>query len=551
MKLGEIPAIIDTGAQFSCVRADVVEYLYLCGEPCVFSQCDVTCVLADGKKGHVSNAAKLRVGLLSFTWCQEFKVLNEGPFPVILGLDFLKHTQMRVDVAAGSYGFAFAPQVVGRFSPGNSGVGSAPFLQQLSAEAAELTSLTQLCPENLTREALGQRFPQLFSASLGTAKCAPYDIELTDTKPVRSAPYRCAPPRARIFKQAVDELLQQGVVRPSKSQYASPAFLVPKSDGGFRLVVDYRKVNAKVVFDSHPTPTIEEAFQQFGGAAVFSVLDLNSAYFQIPLNARSRRVTAFCTPFGLYEFNKLPMGISIGSQGLTRVINKLFSEEKGNFVFNYLGDVVVYSRSMQEHADHLRVVLGKLQEYGFTLNPDKITIAASEIKYLGHLLSARGIRVLPERTQAIQSYPPPKNLRTLRRFIGMTGFYARFIPDYSRRAAPLHALKRKGAKFEWGDEQQAAFVSLKGALSEAPVLQVPDFNKEFVLVTDASDCAISAVLNQRVGKHLAPVSYYSRLLSAAERRYSTYERECLAVLFGCERCRSYLEHKEFELQCDN
>jgi hypothetical protein len=133
----------------------------------------------------------------------------------------------------------------------------------------------------------------------------------------------------------------------------------------------------------------------------------------------------------------------------------------------------------------------------------------------------------------------------------MTGFYARFIPDYSRHAAPLHALKRKGVKFLWNSEQQAAFESLKRALSEATVLQVPDFGKDFVLVTDASDLAISAVLNQRVGENLAPVSYYSRLLSPAEPTYSTYERECLAVLFGCEKCRSYLEHREFELQCDN
>jgi hypothetical protein len=215
--MGEIPAVIDTGTQFSCVRADVAEYLYLCGESCVFTPCAVTCILADGKKGQVSNAAKLHVGLLSFNWDQEFKVLNEGPFPVILGLDFLQHTQMRVDVATGTFSFAFVPKVVGRFSPGNSGAGSTPFLQQLSTEAAELMSLAQLCPESLSREALMKGFPLLFSTSLGTAKCAPYDIKLMDSKPVRSPSYRCAPPRAQIFKRVMNELLQLGVVRPSKS----------------------------------------------------------------------------------------------------------------------------------------------------------------------------------------------------------------------------------------------------------------------------------------------------------------------------------------------
>jgi len=206
------------------------------------------------------------------------------------------------------------------------------------------------------------------------------------------------------------------------------------------------------------------------------------------------------------------MGISVGRQGLSRVIDELFVDLKERFVFSYLDDLVIYSRSVEEHVAHLRTVLQRLQSAGFTLNPEKITVGASEIKYLGHS-SVRGISLLPVRVVAINSYPPPTNLRTLRRFIGMAGFYARFIPDFSKRAAVLHALKKKGAKFVWTQEHQTAFNSLKQALMEAPVLQVPDFSKEFVLVMDASDLAVSAVLNQRVGKELAPVSYYSRLLT--------------------------------------
>jgi hypothetical protein len=232
-------------------------------------------------------------------------------------------------------------------------------------------------------------------------------------------------------------------------------------------------------------------------------------------------------------------------------MDELFADLKGEFVFNYLDDLIVYSGSVEEHATHLRVVLRRLQEAGFTLNPDKITIGTVEIKYLGHILSSRGIRVLLDRVAAIHAYPRSTNLRALRRFIGMTTFYARFIPNYSNHAAVLHALKKKGAKFVWTEEHQLAFDSLKQALSEAPVLQDPDFKKEFVLVTDASDLAISAALNQRVGEGLAPISYYSQLMAPAECNYSIYEKECLAVLFGCEKCRSYLEHQQFELQCDN
>ena len=205
----------------------------------------------------------------------------------------------------------------------------------------------------------------------------------------------------------VNELLEQGIVRPNKSQYPSPAFLVTKNRGGFRLVVDYRKVNSKIVFDSYPLPTIDQAFDHFCGAVVFSVLNLNSAYFQIPLTPRSRRVTAFCTPFGLFEFNKLPMGISIGSQGLSRVVDEILADLKNDFVFNYLDDLVIYSRSLEQHARHVWVVLDRLQEAGFTLNFDKVTVAAKEIQYLGHHPSSRGISVLPDRVAAIHSYPLP------------------------------------------------------------------------------------------------------------------------------------------------
>jgi len=551
LKSGSIPALVDTGAQFSCIRTEVAEYLRRVGEPCVFEPCLVGCILADGTRCDVTNSVRLQVKLSDFTWKHEFKLLNGGPFPIILGLDFLQRTSMVVDMASRTFSFRFAPQCSGRFGNSGEGIEGEPFLRNLVAQVCGSAEGKAGSPKHFDVQVLSSEFPMLFSPVLGTANCEPYEIELSDDTPVRSAPYRCAPPKAAVFKEMVNGLLEQGVVRPSKSPYASPGFLVPKRDGGFRLVVDYRKVNAKVVFDSYPMPTIDQALDQFSGASVFSVLDLNSAYYQIPLSERSRRVTAFCTPFGLFEFNKLPMGISVGSQGLSRVIDELFADLKGRYLFNFVDDLVVYSPSVALHSAHLREVLHRLQAAGFTLNPEKVVLGVSEIKYLGHQISARGVTVLADRVQAINQYPRPKNLRSLRRFLGMVGFYARFIAGFSELADVLHALKRKGVSFVWAEEHAAAFEKLKQALCQAPVLQIPDFDKEFVLATDASDVAISAVLQQRIDGALAPISYHSRILTPLERKYSTYEKECLGVLFGCEKCRTYLEHKEFELQCDN
>jgi len=211
----------------------------------------------------------------------------------------------------------------------------------------------------------------------------------------------------------------------------------------------------------------------------------------------------------------------------------------------------VFSPSVGEHEEHLREVLRRMERAGFTFNPEKSILEASEIKYLRHLLSSQSVKLLPDRVEAIQRYPRQTNLRALRRFLGMVGFYTWFIPKYSRKAATLHALKRKDAPFVWDKEHQRAFDSLKRASCEAPVLKIPDIVRDFVLVTDASDPVISAVLHQMVNGALAPISYCNRLLTAAERKYSTYEKECFAVLFDCERCRSFVEHKEFELHCDN
>jgi len=233
VKERSLPAIIDTGAQFSCIRSDVSEYLHFTGEPCSFLSCHVSCLLADGTTSQVSNAVKLHVGLLSFSWDFEFKTLNNGPFPVILGLDFLRHTRMTIDLPSRSFGFAFAPNCVGSFMTSSNDGGEEPFLNELCIKAVEMNTIARIRPKELCAEALREEYPLVFTSSVGTAKCTPYQIELSDDTPVRSPPYQCAPPKLQIFKGIVNELLEQGVVRPSKSEYASPAFLIPKNSSGF------------------------------------------------------------------------------------------------------------------------------------------------------------------------------------------------------------------------------------------------------------------------------------------------------------------------------
>ena len=272
---------------------------------------------------------------------------------------------MVMDLEGREYYFHFASHLPMKFeglieNVKKEGLGASSYFQQLAKDANKIVTLSSAFPEPNPLEEVLKEYSELFSGQLATVKGAEYEIELVDQLPVRSPPYHCVPPKLKLLKEFVEDLLQNEVVRPSKSPYASLAFLLPKSGGGYQMVVDYHKVNKKVCFHSYPLPKIEQAFLHFLGATVFCILDFNSAYYQIPLTPQSRRITAFCTPFGLYEFNKLPMGISIGYQGLSHAVDNLFADLKGEYVFNYLKNLVVYTATVSEHQEHLREVLGRL-----------------------------------------------------------------------------------------------------------------------------------------------------------------------------------------------
>lgn len=395
-------------------------------------------------------------------------------------------------------------------------------------------------------------FPKVLTDKLGVTNKIEYRIALTDNIPVRQSPYRLSPPKIRALREVLQGMLDEGVIRPSTSPYASPIFLVPKNNGGgFRPVVDYRELNKKVVLESVPLPDLHDCFTWFSGANFFTILDLNQAYYQIPLAEESKAATAFATDWNLFEFNRVPFGLSTGAAVLSRLLDSVLGDLKFDCVYNYLDDVVIYSKTFDEHLEHLRQVLKRLGDAGLTIKPSKVTLARREISFLGHRVSAEGISIDHSRTRAIHEFRPPKSKKGIARFIGMVNFFRKFIPKFAELAAPLNYLRKKAVPFQWGDSQQAAFDSLKQALGNAPVLAIPDFQCSFILQTDASNSGLAAVLLQEKEGERRPVAYASRSLTDAEKKYSTYELEALAVLFGTERFKFYLEHREFSLETDN
>jgi hypothetical protein len=231
----------------------------------------------------------------------------------------------------------------------------------------------------------------------------------------------------------------------------------------------------KIVIESVPLPDIHSCFHWFAGATVLSTLDLNSAYNQIPLSERSRQCTAFATDWNLFEFCLVPFGIATGAQVLTRLLNKIFSGVKFKFVYRYLYDLVVLSSSFYEHILHLREEFSRLQHAGLTVNPANVKFASHHLSFLGYLVSPAGVTVDPAGTLAIQYFPAPKDAKGVTRFIGMVNFFHKFIPNLAHRAAPLNDLRKKGVKFKWTQEQQAALSDLKMCVMNPPVLAMADF----------------------------------------------------------------------------
>jgi hypothetical protein len=339
------------------MRRDVFHRIQSLGLPCCAETVSQTCRAANGQSCAIGQAVSLQIKLNFFSWRYSFLIFEDSLVPCILGADFMAFAKMQLDFATLSYKFAFEPTCHYDFERLDfCSHESRPFpcSEELTNLAAYSSPVSQ--SESLKLDGLVRSFPKLFSGCLGTVKGMVCELDLVDDRPVRSRPYQCSPPRLKALREIVNDLLQEGVVRKSNYQYSSPAFLVPKPSGGYRMVVDYRLLNKVVVFDAFPMPSVEQVFANFQGAKVFSILDLNSAYYQIPLSAKSRKVTAFSTPFGLFEFNKLPMGISVGCQVLSRVVDSLFGDLKHEYVYNFMNDLLVYSPTVEQHLVHLEEV---------------------------------------------------------------------------------------------------------------------------------------------------------------------------------------------------
>ena len=378
---------------------------------------------------------------------------------------------------------------------------------------------------------------------MGKVSDVSHQIDTGTSPPVRQAPRRTPFSLRLEITQMINEMLETHVIQESNSPWASPVVLVRKKSGEMRFCVDYRQLNAITRKDVYPLPRIDDLLDQLSGKKIFSTLDARAGYWQIAVHEASQEKTAFVTMDGLYEFHVMPFGLCNTPATFQRLMQKILAGLGGSnpFCSVYIDDIIVYSDSVEEHLDHLTQIFGRLRRSGLKLHPQKCCLGFSEVAYLGHTISAHGISPNPEKVRAVQEFQVPSNVKKVREFLGIAGYYRRFIPCFAKVAGPLHALLRQDIPFIWTPQCQSAFDRLKELLVTHPVLAYPCFAKPFVLHTDASGQGLGAVLEQeQEDGQLHPVAYASRTLSPAESRYGITELEALALVWAAKYFRAYL-----------
>ena len=395
-------------------------------------------------------------------------------------------------------------------------------------------------------------YPSVIANTPGRTTVVQHYITVGDAIPVQQKPYRIPYSQREVVKQELDQMLKARVIKPSTSPWASPIVLVTKKDGGVRFCVDYRKLNKVAKFDAYPMPRIEELIDTIGPAQVISTLDLAKGYWQIPMDQGSKDKTAFTTPFGLYEFEVMPFGLHSAPATFQRMINHVL-RDCWSFARAYIDDIVVFSGSWEEHLTHLHKVLHCLEVANLTIKMSKCQFGRVEVHYLGHVIGGGEVRPDPEKLSAVRDYPTPISKKQVRAFLGLAGYYRRFVPHFSTIAEPLTELtkSRNPDRVKWTDDCEVAFCKLKEILVAPPVLKVVEPDKPYVLQTDASELGLGAVLSQVKDGEEHPVAFASRKLLPREKNYSVIEKECLAIVWSLQVFYVYLFGQKFTIETDH
>jgi hypothetical protein len=471
----------------------------------------VTVTVANGAKELVNTAVhQLPWTYQGATFHTDFRVFDLPHYDMILGMEWLDTLgPMWIDWHKKTFRIKQDGQRLTIRGAKDKTTGCDPItrqeLQQLMEQCA-VAHMVELCtvqpaqtahPECIAEVLLTHK--QCFEPPKGLPPHREFDHKITlmpGVQPINVKPYRYSPQQKDEIEKQIKDMLQQGIIQTSQSPFASPVLLVKKKDGSWRFCVDYRQLNAVTVKDRYPMPIVDELLDELAGAQYFTKLDLHSGYHQIRMVPQDELKTAFKTHSGHYEFKVMPFGLSCAPATFQAAMNSIFAPLIRKTVLVFVDDILIYSKSLEEHAQHLHEVFSLLVAHKLFLKKKKCSFAQTSLEYLGHIIGAHGVATDPSKIAAVEHWPQPVNVKQLRGFLGLAGYYRKFIRQYGVICKPLTNLLCKNAPFVWSPVVHDAFLTLKHALINAPVLRLLNFSKEFVLQTDACINGVRAVLMQ-------------------------------------------------------
>jgi hypothetical protein len=389
--------------------------------------------------------------------------------------------------------------------------------------------------------------------NLGVCTVLQHKIHTGDAISIKQKLYRPGPVKNKFIKEEIDRLLKAGLIRPSISPWSSPVVIVAKKGGKMRFCVDYRKLNKVTKLDAYPLPLIKDIFDVLGGSRFFTTLDAASGYWQIEMHPDSIEKTSFTTNWGNYEYLVMPFGLTNAPATYQRAMDIILRDLIREKVMDFVDDTCIYTRTtFKQHLDDLQEVFNKFDKADLKLNVEKCFFAYKETKLLRHIVRESGLKTDSEKVEKLNNMRIPKDITVLRAFLGLAGYYRRFIQGFSVRAKAIFQLLKKNIKWEWKDEQNTAFEDMKKQLTTAPVLAFPDLTIPFILTTDASYQGLGAMLSQ-IGKdnEERAISYSSSTLKPTQENYSVTQLEALAVIWAIEKYKHYLWGKKFTIRTDH
>lgn len=521
----KLVGLLDSGAQISVAGADFDKIMYSLN---VRPKSLISVIrTADGTSHPVNTSFDLPITYFDRSETISVLFVPSVPKRLILGMDFWQAFHIRpimcetIDVAK--------PMPV-----------------------SELHDLDVVNAEKL--QAVLKKMPFAKDGALSKTHLITHAIKTGSADPIKQRHYIVSPYLQVQINEEIDRLLKLEVIEACEpSAWSSPMVAVKKSSGKIRLCIDARKLNEITEKDAYPQQNSNRILGRLAGTKVLSSIDLSDAFLQVPLEESSQIKTAFAiSGRGYFKYKRMPFGLVNSGATLCRLVDRIVGCDLEPFVFVYVDDIIVATPDFEKHFEILDILASRIADAGLTISVSKSRFCMKSIKYLGYIVSEDGLKPDPEKVSAISNYPQPTNTKDVRRLLGLAGWYRRFIPDFASITAPITALTKKTKlKFEWTDQAQQAFEKVKTRLSSSPVLANPDYERPFIIQTDASDIGIGGILVQGEGEQERVVAYWSQKLSSAQRKYQTTERECLAVITAIEKFRPFIEGCRFTVITDH